>query len=216
MASSTRAKEAAAQNRVEALRQPLRAKILRLLIAQGPSSPSKMTRVLAETVDPEMPAKELRRLGDQVNYHTKRLVELGCAELADEIKVRGAVEHVYCATERYLVETEEWEGLPPEIKEHLTAEFAQAHLDDMVLGFRAGTLGTHEHFHLTQTRILLDEQGRDELLERYENLRLEALEIEDRSNKRRQDSGDQGINMSSLLGCFEVPSPPEKSSAQKT
>ncbi len=197
MASSSRAKEQIAQNRAEAFRHRLRGRILRLLV-EGPSSPSKMAKVLEA------------KPGD-VNYHTKRLVELGFAELADLKPANGSVEHIYRATDRYLVETKEWEDLPDEVKDHASAEFAQAHIDDMVLGFRARTLGTHEHFHLTQTRILVDERGRDEGMQITERARQELADVESRSAKRRLKSKETGTHMSSLLAWFEVPPDKETS-----
>lgn len=191
----TREKNAtAAENRVEALRHPLRAKILRLLIKGGPNTPSQM-------------ARELDAKLDDVAYHTERLAKLGCAEHIGERRTRakGPPAHLYRATERYLIKTQEWGDLSPVEQDHLVIEFIEAHFDDLDLGVRSGTLGADENFHLTQTRILADEQGRDELLELWETTRKTALEIQDRSAKRLLALGTEPINISTLLGCFEVP-----------
>ena len=204
MTKSVRSKQQAKQNRVEALRNELRARILRYLIKEGPNSPSKIAKALGERTH-------------NVNYHVKRLVELQCAELVDERRATPAspAEHVYRATERYLVETAEWEDLPDGVKDHLAGEFAQAHIDDIVLGFKAETLGTHERFHLTQTRILVDERGRDDLLALYERVRLESLLIQDESAERMAKSGGPAVNTSSLLGLFEIPLPEKKPSPRE-
>lgn len=181
----------AEQNRLEAMRNPLRSEIFRILV-EGPSSPSKIGRML------KLPT-------GNITYHIKRLVKLGCAELIEEKPSNGSIEHIYRAIERHLVETDEWEDLPPQMKEHQVGGYVQATLDDMVAGLKAGTLGTHKRFHLTQTRILVDEQGMDEALEIQEDARLKTLEAQDRSAKRLLASGEPGINMSSLQGCFELP-----------
>jgi DNA-binding transcriptional ArsR family regulator len=181
----------AEQNRLEAMRNPLRSEIFRILV-EGPNSPSKIGKML------ELPT-------GNITYHVKRLVGLGCAELIEERPSNGSIEHIYRAVERHLVETDEWEDLPPEIKEHQVGGYVQAVLDDMVLGLKEGTLGTHKHFHLTQTRILVDKEGRDEALEIQEEARLKILKAQDRSAKRLLESDEQGINMSSIQGCFEIP-----------
>lgn len=182
----------AAERRLEALRHKLRSRIMRLLITEGPNNPASM-------------AKTLDAVLDDVNYHTKRLVELGVAELVGEEKVGGAIAHVYRATERYLIETEEWDDLHPLLKDYHSAQFAQAHIDDLVLGFRAGTLGTHRHFDLSQKRVVMDEQGRDEALEIYARAMEELQQAEARAAGRRVDSEEPGIHLSVLQGCFEIP-----------
>jgi hypothetical protein len=180
-------------NRVEALRHHLRRKIMAHLTNEGPSSPSSMARVLG---------------GDSlenVNYHTKRLVELGCAELAEEKTAPGRPpQKIYRATARYLVDTEEWEELDPASKEGASGEFAQLFIDDLVEGFRAETLGTHEHFALIQHRVVVDGQGRKELIEAEERAMGEVQDIQARAADRLSGE-DPGINMSVLQACFEVP-----------
>lgn len=72
---------------------PLRAAILRIL-AERAASPAEM-------------ARELRAELSNVSYHTKQLVQFECAELVGTRPVRGALEHVYRATEHHLVDSEE-------------------------------------------------------------------------------------------------------------
>lgn len=72
----------------EAVRDELRARVLRLLIVGGPSHPAGMAKTLGASLD-------------DVNYHTKRLVALGCAEFVGIHPVSGnIVGRVYRATER--------------------------------------------------------------------------------------------------------------------
>lgn len=190
MASRSRAqRREAAQNRLEAIRNPLRAEILELLV-KGPNSPAEMAKILGASTQ-------------LVSQHTKRLVELGCAELADVVPVHGTVKHVYRATARVLVETKDWENLSPEVKNHQVWQYANAIVDDLELGLREKTLGRDKYFHLSQTRIVVDERGRDEVMEVQEQARLKILEIQAESTKRLD--GEDGVDMSSLQGCFVLP-----------
>lgn len=182
----------ATENRIKAMSHPLRAAILRTLVERT-ASPAEMARELDEELS-------------NVSYHTKQLVEFECAELVSTRPVRGALEHFYRATERHLVDTEEWEELDPVMAENLLCEIVQKMLDDFVASTRARIIGSDDNFHLTRTPLVLDEQGMEEALEAHERARLEILEIEARSAARMVDSGEQGANVSSSQGCFHMPS----------
>jgi DNA-binding transcriptional ArsR family regulator len=178
--------------RQKAMSHPLRAEILRLLIEEGPSSPSIMARLLGEEIA-------------NVTYHAKRLVKLDCAELVEERPVRGAIEHFYRATDRHLIFTEEWEELKPLVKEDLICEFMQKQLDDFVASRRAGIVGADDRFVVTRTPMVLDEAGFKEALEAHERHFRDLFEIEKRSAERRAQTGDAGLRVSSSQACFEMP-----------
>jgi hypothetical protein len=182
----------ATENRIKAMNHPLRASVLRIL-TERTSSPAEMARELDEELS-------------NVSYHTKQLVEFECAELVSTRPVRGALEHFYRATERHLIDTEEWDELDPVIAEDLVCEFMQKILDDFVASARGGIIGSDENFHLTRTLHVLDREGLQEALEVHERARQEIIEIEARSAARMVDSGEQGANVSSSQGCFELPS----------
>jgi DNA-binding transcriptional ArsR family regulator len=84
----------AGENRLKAMSHPLRAAILRIL-AERAASPAEMARELEEELS-------------NVSYHAKQLVRFECAELVDIQVVRGALEHFYRATERPLIDVEQW------------------------------------------------------------------------------------------------------------
>ncbi|HEU5062069.1 MAG TPA: helix-turn-helix domain-containing protein [Solirubrobacterales bacterium] len=181
----------ATENRIKAMSHPLRASVLRIL-TERTASPAEMARELDEELS-------------NVSYHAKQLVEFECAELVSTRPVRGALEHFYRATERHLVDTEDWEELDPIVAEDLVCEFMQKILDDFVASARAGIIGSDRNFHLTRTLLVLDEEGRKEALEAHERLRLEILGIEARSAARMLESGEDGASFSTSQGCFELP-----------
>lgn len=186
-------RQQAAQNRIKAMNHPVRAAVLRILVERT-SSPAEMARELDEDLS-------------NVSYHTKQLVELECAELVSTRPVRGALEHFYRATERSLVEYEEWDKLDPMIAEHFLAEIVEKMVDDFVSAARAKTVGENVDFQLTRTPLVLDQEGLKEALEVHERTRHELVDIASRSASRMIESGEEGINVSSSQACFKMPSP---------
>src|SRR4051794_6366459 len=184
-------RQKAAQNRIKAMNHPLRAALLRILVERT-SSPAEMARELNEDLS-------------NVSYHTKQLVELECAELVSTRPVRGALEHFYRATERHLVDTEEWDELDPMMAENLLSDIMQKMLDDFVGAARGRTVGENAEFHLTRTPLVLDHEGLQEALEAHERARIEVLEIVGRSAERMIESGEEGTNVSSSQACFKMP-----------
>src|SRR5215211_1456898 len=183
----------ATENRIKSMSHPLRASILRILVERT-ASPAEMARELDEDLS-------------NVSYHTKQLVELDCAELVSTRPVRGALEHFYRATERSLIDKEEWDDLDPMMAESLIHEMMQKALDDFVAAAQARTIINEGAFHLTRTPLVLDQEGLKEALEAHERAREELLEIASRSTERMLESGEKGINVSSSQACFKMPNP---------
>ena len=190
MSSKTQRRKAT-ENRIKAMSHPLRAAILRIL-ADRTASPAEMARELDEDLS-------------NVSYHTKQLLEFDCAELVSTRPVRGALEHFYRATERHLIDTEDWEELDPVIAEDIVCETTQRMLDDFVDSAKAQLVGGDKDFHLTRTPLVLDQEGLQEALEAHERARLEILEIEARSAARLLESGEEGTNVSSSQALFKMP-----------
>lgn len=186
----------ATENRVKAMSHPLRAAVLRIL-TERTSSPAEMARELDEELS-------------NVSYHTKQLVEFECAELVSTRPVRGALEHFYRATERHLIDTEEWEELDPVIAEDLVCEFMQKILDDFTSSARAQLVGGDKDFHLTRTLLVLDQEGLQEALEAHERARQEIVDIASRSADRLIESGEEGLHVSTAQGCFKLPDPQDR------
>jgi DNA-binding transcriptional ArsR family regulator len=181
----------AAENRIKAMSHPLRAAILRIL-GDRTASPAEMARELDEELS-------------NVSYHTKQLVEFECAELVSTRPVRGALEHFYRATERHLIETDEWDEIDPVLAEDVICETQQKMLDDFVASVRAQMIGSDQNFHLTRTPHLLDAEGLQEALAVHEQARLEMAEVQARSANRMAKSGEEGISVSSAQACFRTP-----------
>lgn len=179
-------------NRLEAMRHPLRARMLRLLVERGVMSPSELSGALeAELSD--------------VSYHMRRLEKLECAELVETRPVRGAVEHFYRATERHLIETDEFEELDQISADDMVGNSFQRIIDDFVASRRAKMVGYDKHFFIARTPMIVDAKGYEEAMDLYERSRLEMSEIERRSAERQGDSEVGAIAISSDFLLFKVP-----------
>jgi DNA-binding transcriptional ArsR family regulator len=190
MATKT-TRRTAAQNRLVAMSHPLRAQVLNVL-NERVASPKEIADQLGEPIP-------------NVSHHAKRLVQLGCAELVDKRQVRGAIEHFYRAIEQTYIDAEQWNELDPLVAENFNCAVMQSGLDDFVSSVKAQMIGSDERFELSRTRVLLDHQGMTEALEIHERARLEITEAQARSADRIANSGEEGIHVTSWLGCFEVP-----------
>lgn len=179
-------------NRLEAMKHPLRSRMLRMLVERGVMSPKE----LAQTLEAEL---------SNVSYHVRRLAALECAELVETRPVRGAVAHFYRATERHLIETDEFEDLDPITAEDVVGNSFQRIIDDYVASRKAKMIGFDKHFHLTRTPMIFDAKGYEEGMELYERSRLEMSEIERRSAERLGDSDTGAIAISANFLLFKVP-----------
>ena len=179
------------QNHMIAMSHPVRREVLRILVERA-ASPVEIGHEL------ELPTPN-------VSHHTKRLVELGCAELVEERKVQGAVQHVYRATEIALVSTEEWEELHPVEAQGFVAEIMQAVIDDFLASEKAELVGLDLDFHLTRTPVFLDIDGIREGVELLERVRIEMADIVCRSAERSGEIGGKMVSASFILGLFKTP-----------
>ena len=190
MATKTKQRKAR-QKLYKALSHPLRAEILTTITLRQ-ASPAELSRALDCSID-------------DADYHLKRLVDLGCAALVGEHKVRGATEHFYGATELHFIATEDWDALDPAMKMSEVGQFMQAQIDAFVKSAAAGIVGKDQYFHLTRTPHVFDEQGRNEALEICERAREELAEVGAQSAERLAEHGGRSIPYSSAHALFEMP-----------
>ena len=180
------------RNRLKAMQHPLRARVLRLLVERGVQSPAEISRALGADVS-------------DVAYHVRQLVKFDCAELVTTRPVRGTTEHFYRATERHLIEGDEWDELDPMIAEDLVCDFMQKIVDDFNSSRKAGIVGSDQYFHITRTPIILDKEGFLKGMQAFERCRLEIASIEKESAKRLAESGETPVPASSSLVYIKVP-----------
>lgn len=183
----------AVQNRLKAMSHDTRAKALRIL-TERTASPAEIAREIGEKVE-------------NVSYHVKKMAEWGVVKPVGERKApgAGAIQHFYRATVWHLVDADEWEELNAALASDFLGDIGQKMLSDIAESLDAGLLGKDRNFHLTRTRLVFDEQGRQEVLEIAERARKDILQAHDRAKQRIAESGEGGTPCSSIQGFFEVP-----------
>ena len=129
---------------VRALSHPLRVRILAML-QERTASPSQLSEWLGAT------------LGTTA-YHVRSLHQLGLIELADETRVRGAIEHHYRAGKRPLVSEEAWAKAPPIAKQAAVGSTLQM-VDEYARKSAAEGGFDRAEAHLTRTAVKLDDEG---------------------------------------------------------
>ena len=176
---------------VKALSHPLRVRILAML-QERTASPSQLSDWLGAT------------LGTTA-YHVRSLHQLGLIELADETRVRGAIEHHYRAGKRPMVSEDAWAQAPPIAKQAALGSALQT------IGEYANKSAAEGGFdraeaHLSRTALKLDAKGWEQLnkaalkfVEQVEKIDAAAKE---RAEKRPHESelGDAQV----VLLAFEA------------
>jgi hypothetical protein len=179
---------------------PLRAEAFRLIRDRGPLSPIEI-------------ARELEADLKDVSYHVRKLSDFECVEEVENRQVRGAVEHFYRATERHMVDTEEWGELAevdPQMAEALTDEFMQGIVDDYSESRRGSVVALDEEFWIVRNPLVLDPEGVREALEAAEAYENEITKIAARSAQRRVSEGAAEVPVSSSIVFFKMPERAEK------
>jgi hypothetical protein len=149
-----------------------------------------------------------------VSYHVKTLLEYDCVELVKTEPRRGAVEHFYRATDRAFLSDSDWSKIPASARKGISgsilASIGQSATDAMA----GGTLEGRTDSHLSDTPLLLDEQGWKDLNKILTDAVKQAGKIQKEAAKRL-DSKTDGIATKLAIMHFEVPAAEKKIKAKK-
>jgi DNA-binding transcriptional ArsR family regulator len=154
---------------VKAISHPLRVRILAML-QERTASPSQLSEWLGAT------------LGTTA-YHVRALHKLGLIELADETRVRGAIEHHYRAGIRPMISEEAWAQAPPIAKQAAIGSSLQM-IDQYATKSAAQGGFDRAEAHLSRTSIEIDAKG-------WEQLNKAALKFVEQVEKIEQASKER-------------------------
>ena len=179
----------------KALSHPMRARIL-MILNERVASPNE----IADSIDERLP---------NVSYHVRALLELGTIELVDTAQRRGAIEHYYRAIVRPFFSDRDWKRLPRTGRQAISDSILQVMWEDVSESIKAGTFESRADRHLTHNRMVLDEQGWDEMTKLLNDVlsQVERIEAGSRSRLRKADNG-AGIPTTFAQMHFESPSRP--------
>lgn len=200
MPQSRTSPEGITQQLAKALAHPLRVRILSSL-HKGISSPNQLSQELGEP------------LGN-VSYHVKTLLEYDCVELVKTEPRRGAVEHFYRATDRAFLSDADWAKIPASARKGISGSILESIGQSATDAMAEGTIESRKDSHLSDTPLLLDEQGWKDLNKVLSNAVKQASEIQKEAAKRIEDDSD-GIATKLAIMHFEVPAQAKKKSKAK-
>lgn len=155
---------------VKAMGHPLRMKILSCL-DEARASPRELSSRLSE------------RLGT-VSYHVRTLADLGLIEMVDSRPRRGAVEHFYRPTGRWVVPDRAWGRLPRALRHTLSQQILDQIAEDL-----DGAWFDLPQDHLSRVRLHLDSEAREDLAKALDNVMSLANKLSaDSLSRSTQDS----------------------------
>lgn len=166
------------QGLLKAMAHPIRVQIL-CILSEGPSSPSRIQRRM-ENVSLNL-----------VSHHVKVLRNLGCVELVDIVRRRGAQEHIYRAKERQLFTVEEWKAVEPKDRPAVTSTILRMISDDLGRSLAEGTFDELSDNHLSRSPLELDGEGWAEVVEVLARALDDVLEAHAKSAERAYVSGEE-------------------------
>jgi len=189
LAQTRTSPEGITQQLAKALAHPLRVRILSSL-QKGISSPNQLSQELGEP------------LGN-VSYHVKTLLEYDCVELVKTEPRRGAVEHFYRATERAFFNDADWARIPASARKGIHGVILQAIGQEATEAMVAGKVDARIDSHVTQSTLLLDEQGWSEIAALLDETLNRANEIAEESASRLAEEKSDPITTSLAMLHFE-------------
>lgn len=137
-----------------------------------------------------------------VSYHLKEMLRAGSIEIAKVEKIRNVDQHFYRAVELPVVDDEEAEALPPEVKQEYAAVILQAVLAECLGALRAQKLNK-PLVRMMWSWFDLTAQGRQELADEQLESWERIVEIAARDTNRRADSDEEGKSVIAVTFGFE-------------
>jgi DNA-binding transcriptional ArsR family regulator len=158
-----------------------------------PTRMHAMTILVDREASPKEIAAELNEPINNVTYHVKKLVELGCVELIRTAPVMGGrvVEHFYRATRNTWIDDDEWNALGPAERHIYTTTTVAAMSDDISGAMAAGTFFDPDDNHLSRTPMVVDPEGWDEVTQLLDGTLERLLEIRAKVTERIADQDDK-------------------------
>ncbi len=164
---------------------------------------------------PATPAEIAARIDEPLNnvtYHLKVLVRLGCVDLVRVQPAAGGrvVEHVYRATRRAYLDAEAWEQLSEREKFQVSTSIMQLLSEDVAEAMSHGTFYRPDDNHLSRSPMQLDREGWEEATALL-NATCDGLEeIQENVDKRAAPPGDMMHTKVHLIQ-FRSPTPKTES-----
>jgi DNA-binding transcriptional ArsR family regulator len=136
--------------------------------------------------------------------HVATLEEMGCIELVETRRRRGAKEHFFQAKATMIFDDRAWLQLPASLKSDICVEFLQSILNDLVRAVKAGTFAGRGNKHVSWTPGLFDVRGWREVLALIDETLSRLMAIQHESARRMARTGEPGFPVTVALLGFET------------
>jgi hypothetical protein len=186
----------------EALRHPLRVRILEVVNERDISPVQFMNQGLAPAVG--VSAKAL----SSISYHFRELAKVGCIEMVETFARRGATEHVYRGAVRAYFTDAEWKALSQRERCLVSRTVYQGLAARAESAFMTHTFDSRIDRHLTWVAMEVDERGWTELMSTLAGAYGDVTQIRHDARDRLAASGDEVVPVTVGMLGFESPPPP--------
>lgn len=186
----------------EALRHPLRVRILEVVNERDMSPSQFMLQQLAPGV--EVSPKSL----SQLSYHFRELAKFGCLEVVERVPRRGATENIYRGAVRAYFTDDEWEALTQRERCLVSRTVYQGLAARAESAMMAHTFDSRTDRHLTWIAMEVDERGWGELMGTLAGAYGDVIQIRHDAVDRLAASGEKVIPVTVGMLGFESPPPP--------
>jgi hypothetical protein len=175
----------------KAFTHPLRGHVWVTLFERGLVSPTEISNELEIDVS-------------DVSYHFRGLKSRNLIRLVHTVQRRGFDEHFYEPIAPALdFDDAEWMKLPAGIRASLSGEMVRNVIEQITGALEAGSFDARNR-HLSQSWLLVDEQGWQELMRSVRRLLDRFQTIQERSAERRKDSAEPGIPVAVAMAAYET------------
>lgn len=173
------------------------------------ADPFRSRVLVAVTERPGVTIREIaERLGEtsrKVRYHMESLQVAGLVEVDGEVQRRGAIERSFRNTTSNVIRAEEERELSPSQERRIAVEILKMVMADATSAVSSGHFARRDGHCETRLRGAVDSEGWDELATLLAATTDEALGIIDRSVRRRESTGEEGVEVTGALFLFEAP-----------
>jgi DNA-binding transcriptional ArsR family regulator len=175
----------------KAFTHPLRGHVWVTLFERGVVSPTEI-------------ADELGLDVSDVSYHFRGLKKRNLIRLVRTVQRRGFDEHFYePIAPAFHFDDADWMKLPAGIRSTFSGEMLRQIIELLTSALEAGAFDARDR-HLSQSWLIVDEQGWKELMRAVQRALDRVLAIQERCAERRKTSSEPGIPVSVVMASFET------------
>ncbi len=190
----------------DALRHPIRVRILEALNTRDTMSPVEFIRSGMLWGLPGIKGKSIAAQMSHASYHFRALAAAGCIELVGTRPVRGSEEHLYRANSRAYFTDAEWEKMDAAERADISKTMLSGFIAQAEGAMLLDTFDSRTDRWLAWIPFNVDERGWDELTTAIGACYAEIEQIRHDAGKRLE--AGEGPTVPATFGVFGFESPP--------